>query len=82
MSCCCGHGLCHHHEYGYPAAYGPPPGAYFGPAEPYGYGLGRRRRRRVDAEELADYLEDLEAEVARVRGELEELRQRATTESR
>ncbi len=79
MSCCYGHGPCHyHHGYGYPPAYGPPPAAYYPPAEPYGYGYGRRRRRRIDAEELADYLEDLEAEVARVRRELDELRKTDT----
>jgi hypothetical protein len=83
MSCCCGHGHgpCHCHGYPYPPAYGPPPAAYYPPAGPYGYGYGRRRRR-VDAEDLADYLQDLEAEVARVRRELDELRSTDTTESR
>lgn len=80
MSCWCGHGPWHYHGYPYPpaAAYGPPPAAYYPPpAEPY----GRRRRRRADAEELADYLSELEAEVARIRRELDELRATETTES-
>lgn len=74
MSCCSGHGLCHHHGDGHPS------GGCHGPAEPDGSGFGRRRRGRVGAEDLAGYLEDLEAEVARVRGELDELRNRDTTE--
>lgn len=83
MSYCCGHGPWHCHGYPYPPAYGPPPAAYYPPGEPYGYGYGhrRRRRRRVDTEDLADYLEDLEEEVARVRRELDELRETDTTES-
>ncbi len=79
MSCHYGHGPCHcHHGYPCAPAYGPP-GAYYPPPEPYGY--GRRRRRRVDAEDLAEHLQDLEAEVARVRRELDELRKTDTTES-
>jgi hypothetical protein len=86
MSCCCGHGPCHyHHGYPYASTYAPPPVAYYPTPEPYGYGYsygyGRRRRRRVEAEDLADYLQDLEAEVARVRRELDELRKTDTTES-
>ncbi len=79
MSCWCGHGPWHYHGYPYPPAYGPPPGTYYPPGEPYGY--GRRRRRRADAEELADYLDELQAEVARVRRELDDLRATGTTES-
>lgn len=81
MSCCCGHHPCHYHAYPYAPAYGPPPAAYYPPAEPYGY--GRRWRRRVEAEDakdLADYLQDLESEVARVRRELDELRRTGATE--
>jgi hypothetical protein len=78
MSCWCGHGPWHYHGYPYPpaAAYGPPPAMYYPPAEPY-----RRRRRRADAGELADYLDELEAEVARIRRELDELRRTDATES-
>lgn len=79
MSCCCGHYPCHYHGYPHPAAYGPPPPAYYPVAEPYGY--GSRRRRRPDVEDLADYLQDLEAEIARVRRELDELRKTEATES-
>ena len=60
----CGYGHCHHGGYGY----GPPPWAGYGP----GYGP-RRRRRRADEQDLADYLSDLEEEVAQVREELERL---------
>lgn len=78
MSCWCGHGPWHYHGYPYPpmAAYAPPP-AYYPPAEPY----GRRRRGRVDAEELADYLHELEEEITRIRRELDELRSSDTGES-
>lgn len=38
-------------------------------------------RRRADSEELSDYLHELEAEVARIRRELDELRAGDTTES-
>jgi hypothetical protein len=77
MSCWCGHGPWHYHGYPYaPQAYTPPPAAYY-PAEPY----GRRRRRRADAEELSEYLDELETEVARLRRELDELRGTETTES-
>ena len=78
MGCWCGHGPWHYH--GYPdsaPAYAPPPAAYYPPTEPY----GRRRRRQADAEELADYLQELEAETAHIRRELDELRKTNTTES-
>jgi hypothetical protein len=79
MSCWCGHGPWHHYGYPYPpaAVYGPPPPMYYQPAEPY----RRRRRGRADAEELAYYLGELEAEVARIRRELDELRRTESTES-
>ena len=80
MSCWCGHGPWHYQGYPYPyppPAYAPPPPGYYPPAEPY----GRRRRRRADAEELSDYLHELETEVARIRRELDELRATETTES-
>lgn len=69
MNCgCCGHGHCHHCGY----AYAPPPPfwAGYGP----GYGGRRRSRRRMDEEDLAAYLEDLEDEIGRVREELASLR--------
>jgi hypothetical protein len=50
---------------------------YYPPAEPY----RRRRRRQTDAEELVDYLDELEAEVARIRSQLDELRKPDTAES-
>ena len=50
---------------------------YYESAEPY----RRRRRRQADAEELADYLDELEAEVARIRRELDELRRTDAAES-
>jgi len=82
MSCChgygYGHGPCHYHGYPYAPAYGPPAVPYYPPAEPYGYGYGRGRRRRAEVEDLAEYLEDLEAEVARVHRELDELRKTRT----
>ena len=70
MSCWCGHGPWHHHGYPYagPMAYGPPSAMYYEPG-PY-----RRRSRQADAEDLADYLDDLEAQVARIRRELDEVR--------
>jgi hypothetical protein len=56
------------------AAYTPSP-AYYPTAEPTEpYGWRRRRRGRADAEELADYLHELEEEIARIRRELDELR--------
>lgn len=71
MSCSCGHGPWHYREYSDPApeAYPPAPLCY-----PATEGYGRRRRRRVHAEELADYLRGLGEEIARIREELDELR--------
>ena len=69
MSCWCGHGPWHHDRYSYP-----PPG--YPPPEPY----GRPRRRRLDADELADYLQELGEEIARVRRDLDEIRGSGTTE--
>lgn len=79
MSCWCGHGPWHHYGYPYPpsATYAPSPPAYYPSAEPH----GRRRRRRADAEELADSLHELEAEIAHIRRELDELRATDTSES-
>ena len=73
MGCWCGHGPWHH--WGYGPGYPPP---WY---EPAGYGPpGYERRRgrrpalaRLDEEDLRDYLEDLEEEVARVRQDLERL---------
>lgn len=71
MTCWCGHGPWHHQGYPYPAGqgYGPPPGTYYEP-RPY----RRRRHGHADAEELADYLDELEAEVTHIRRDLDELR--------
>lgn len=64
--CCC-HGHMHHHWCYSPGyEYGPPPGPGF---------LYARRSRRSRAQDLADYLQDLEEELARVRYELQELQQ-------
>ncbi|WP_264024595.1 hypothetical protein [Mycolicibacterium pyrenivorans] len=93
MSCWCGHGPWHYYQgypYPPPAGYAPPPAGYAPP--PAGYApppaehyppagpVRRRRRRRADAQELADYLEDLEAEITRIRGELDELRRSETAD--
>lgn len=79
MSCWCGHGPWHYQGYPYPppAGYVPPPPAYYPSGEPY----GRRRRRRADAEELAEYLHELEGEIARIGRELDELRGTDTTDA-
>ena len=77
MSCgWCGYEHCHHCGYGHGHhggyGYGPPPPT---PWAGYGPGYGpRRRRHRVDEEELADYLRGLEEEAGQVREELEQLR--------
>jgi hypothetical protein len=73
MSCWCGHGPWHHQMYPYPPPY-PPPGYYPPPPVQYGMPPGRRRRRAADAEELADYLQQLEEEIANVRRDLDDLR--------
>ena len=76
MSCgWCGHGCCPHHGYGHchHGGYGcgpPPSWPGYGP----GYGPPRRRRRALEEEDLAAYLEDLEGEIGRVREELESMR--------
>ena len=73
MSCHYGHSPWHYHGYPCgPPAYASPSPMDYPPDEPYGY--GRRRRRRARAEELADYLRELEAEIAHIRRELDELR--------
>jgi len=72
MRCWCGHGPWHR--------FGPMAGSGYGPG--YGHwhgGYGPEfprgpRRRRARAEELEDYLSDLEEQVAAARAELEELR--------
>jgi hypothetical protein len=85
MSCWCGHGPWHHGGYPYPPyppeEYWPPP-RRFGPppqwyAPPAGY---RTRRREAAAEDLAEYLNDLEEEIARVRRELERMRESGSVE--
>lgn len=80
MSCWCGHGPWHHwgpgQGYGYGPGYGP--GGY-GPG--FGPGIGRGpRRRRARAEDLEEYLGDLEDEVAAVRAELEEMKGRPSSQ--
>ena len=57
---------------GYGPGYGPP--GYGPPGS--GYGPGRRGRRRARAEDLEEYLAELEDEIAAVRVELQELRRR------
>ncbi len=67
MSCWCDHGHCHH--------WGPGHGYGYGPEHGYGPGFVRgTRRRRARAEDLEEYLGDLEDEVAQVKAELEELK--------
>jgi hypothetical protein len=68
MYCCHAHGYAHHHCFGYDPGYG------CGPAYPPYARRGRRSRGR----DLEDYLEDLEDELARVRRELQELREQET----
>lgn len=84
MSCWCGHGPWHYHEYPYMrSAYAPPAVCAHPPSTyPVAGGYGRRRRlgRRAEADELADYLHELEAEIAHIRGELDELRATDATE--
>ena len=79
MSCWCGHGPWHHYGYTYPPQYPPP--AYYPPEEFYDRPARRRRRRRRDPEELEDYLQDLQEEIDRVRGELAAMRESGETES-
>jgi hypothetical protein len=70
MSCWHAHGPWCHGPYVYPPGYYPAdcyPQDYYPPPP-------RTRRRSVDTEELADYLQRLEEEVARVRRDLDELR--------
>ena len=72
MCCCHGHGDLHHWCFGYGPGYeyGAPPDL---PYPPYA-----RRGRRTRARDLEDYLEDLEDELARVRRDLQELREPGT----
>ena len=83
MTCWCGHEHWHHHHgpwqhYGrhYPPPY-PAPG-YYPPENYYGPPRGPARHR-PDPEELADYLQHLEEEVAQVRTELEAIRAGGTS---
>jgi hypothetical protein len=70
----CWHGHWHHGCYPYPPPYLPPYPAAYPPESCYPPPRWRPRRRTADTEELAEYLRGLEEEVARVRGELEEIR--------
>jgi hypothetical protein len=74
MSCWCGHGPWH--RYGYPY---PPPGyyppEYYEPAQ-----RPRPRRRAADTQELAEYLAQLEQQLAAIRREVEQLRGSESTE--
>jgi hypothetical protein len=65
MCCWHAHGYVHHHCFGYYPGY-----EYGPPSPPYA-----RRGRRSRARDLEDYLEDLEDELARVRRELQDLRE-------
>ena len=75
MSCWHAHGPWCHGPYVYP-----PPGYYaadyYPPTDDYPPPppRARARRRSMDADELAEYLQRLEDEVARVRRDLDELR--------
>ncbi len=82
MSCWCGHRPWHHwhgpwHYEGY--RYGPPAPGPYGPGRcgpgPCEAEYGPRRCRWSREQDLADYLEDLEAEVRQAREELARLRQ-------
>lgn len=70
MCCCHAHACTHHSGWrsaggpGYGYGYAPPPGASYA-----------RRGRRARARDLEEYLEDLEDELARVRQELDDLRE-------
>lgn len=86
MSCWCGHGPWHHHGYSYPAQFPPPgypppgyppPGYLSSPAE----SVGRRRGRGSEVDELADQLEELAEQMARIRQAVDELRPREAPES-
>jgi hypothetical protein len=67
---CCWHA----HGYAYHRCFGYDPGYEYGPpSPPYA-----RRGRRSRARDLEDYLEDLEGELARVRRELQDLREQET----
>jgi hypothetical protein len=83
----CGHGFAYGPEHccghGHGFAYGPEQccghGHGHGPGQAYGHGPGFARgprRRRARAEDLEEYLGDLEAEIAAVRAELDEIRGR------
>jgi hypothetical protein len=67
MSCWHAHGPWCHGPYVYPPQ-GYHPDYDYPPPPP------RARRRSVDADELADYLQRLEEEITRVRRDLDELR--------
>lgn len=65
MCCCHAHGHLHHR------CFGCDPGFGYGPPYPQ----YARRGRRIRARDLEDYVEDLEDELARVRRELQDLRE-------
>jgi hypothetical protein len=67
---CCWHAHGHLHRW----CFGDDPGYWYG----LPYPSHARRGRRTRARDLEDYLEDLEDEVARVRRELQELREPGT----
>ena len=68
--CCC-HDYRHVHHW----CFGHAPGYEYGPPPDLPYA---RRGRRTRTRDLEDYLEDLEDELARVRRELQELREPGT----
>jgi hypothetical protein len=74
MSCWHAHGpWCHGYQPYPPPEYYPPPESYYPPPR-------RSRRRARDADDLADYLRDLEDEIARVRRDLADLQGAGTAE--
>lgn len=79
MSCWCGHGAWHHHVYPYPPPYLPPyasPGSHPPPRERHQ--APHPPHHPAGPDELQDYLRQLEAEAARVRRELEDMRAEAS----
>lgn len=71
--CCC-HDYRHVHHW----CFGHAPGYEYGPPPDLPYPPYAQRGRRTRTRDLEGYLEDLEDELARVRRELQELREQGT----